>query len=160
MYKFYRFSPIETEEELQRAILYIATETEILVENIVGVKYPIPYLTVFSHYPKEYEALNKILAQLGKPEPANNGVAVRLAKPIKLADQYIPKIRIREPDPYRPHVGCNDFKVTDYTKFRNKLFSGNKRDNFRVIPRPEYEMIELFHPDYDVLAYVVSEEMK
>ncbi len=67
-------------------------------------------------------------------------------------------LRIRKPDPYRMQVGCNDFKVPDYHDFKRKYLDKNQ-SNLRLIERPEYEMVEFYDPDYDVLAYVVSKEL-
>jgi hypothetical protein len=156
-YRLYRFTP-KTEDELRRAIDYVAVKSTELVKKLTGAVYPIPYLTIFAHYPEEYEKLRQIILKLGSEVQANNGVAVKLDNPIKAADQYIPKIRIRQPDPYRYQVGCNDFKVPDYEQFKSMLVNTG-RQGYRISQRPDYEMIEIFDPDFDVLAYVVSKDL-
>jgi hypothetical protein len=55
-------------------------------------------------------------------------------------------------------VGCNDFEVQDYKKFKAEYLPKHP-SNLRLIERPEYEMVEFFDPDYDVLAYVVSKSI-
>ncbi|MBI2232344.1 MAG: hypothetical protein HYU56_00315 [Candidatus Aenigmarchaeota archaeon] len=84
----------------------------------------------------------------------NNGLRVRLKKPINVSGHSILFLRIRKPDPYRMQVGCNDFVVENYKTFK-KGYLTKHTQNLRLIERPEYEMIEFFHPDFDVLAYIV-----
>jgi hypothetical protein len=52
-------------------------------------------------------------------------------------------------------VGCNDFDIVNYEIFKKENLS-KYQNNLRLIERPDYEMIKFFHPDYDVLAYIVS----
>jgi hypothetical protein len=153
--ELYKFSPILNKAELVKAIKYVAIHTSILCEKLIGKKLPIESLTIFSHYPKEYEQLVKIINKIGKPYNENNGLRVALNKPIKIGNNAIKYLRIRIPDPYRAQVGCNDFKVSDYESFKKDFFA-EKSSNMRIIKREKYEMIEFFHPDFDVLAYVVS----
>lgn len=154
--KLYRFSPINDKEQLYKAIFYIANKTTELCKKITGNEYLISGLTVFAHYPEEFERLKNIVFELGNFERENNGPYVRLNEPIQLLNNKLELLRIRKPDPYRLYVGCNDFEVEDYKSFK-KQFLDKNLNNLRLIERPEYEMIEFFDPDYDVLAYVVSE---
>jgi hypothetical protein len=153
----YRFSPITSELKLYEAIAYIAHQTTQMCYQLVHHHYPISSLTVFSHYQDEYEILKRILLSLGKIETENNGPFVKLRQPIDLPNNKLQILRVRQPDPYRMQVGCNDFEVPNYSDFKKNFL--NKTDNIRFIERPEYEMIEFFHPDYDVLAYVLNEQL-
>lgn len=155
MKKIYRFSPIKTEKQLYTAVDYIATKTTDLCKKITGKEYPIGYLTIFSHYFNEFTDLEKMLKNLGTIIGDNNGPFVKLHKPIRLPHNQLHKLRVRKPDPYRLHVGCNDFDVPDYTAFKTKYIQRDAT-NLRLIKRPDYEMIEFFDPEYDVLAYIVS----
>lgn len=153
--KLYRFSPITSKESLIEAIQYVAINTSELCKNITGNVYPISYLTIFTHYPEEFEKLKKILFELGEFDHENNGPFVKLYKTIKLPHNELKFLRLRQPDSYRMQVGCNDFKIENYEEFKKKFLNKNPQ-NLRLIERPEYEMIEFFHPDFDVLAYVLS----
>ena len=155
MNKLYRFSPIKNEQELREAIDYVAKKTTELSRKFTANEYPINYLTIFSHYEDEFENLEKILFSMGKHVGENNGPFIQLNEPIQLSNGKLEKIRIRQPDPYRMQVGCNDFTVPDYVAFK-QTYVTNQPNHFRVIQRPQFEMIELFHPDFDVLAYVLS----
>ena len=152
----YKFSPIKTKEELLEVISYIAQETTSLCSKIIGQELPIGGLTVFSHYQDEFKELKKIALDMGKLDSENNGPYIKLDQPIELPNSQLELLRIRKPDPYRLHVGCNDFKVPNYKKFKRQHLKANPY-NLRLFKRPEYEMIEFFDPDYDVLAYVASD---
>jgi hypothetical protein len=149
-----RFNPIPSKEELLEAVRYVATEVSKLTDNVVGLPYPIKSLTVFSHSESEYALLIGILSGMGKPHDENNGPRVELTEPIEVGENHITHLRIRKPDPERPQVGCADLTV-EYTSFK-KTFLEAYPHNIRLIKRPNYDMLELHHPEFDVLAYVVS----
>ncbi len=158
MNKLYRFSPIASKEKLYEAINYVATETTKLAKNITGNVYPISSLTIFAHYPEEFEGLKKVLFEIGNLESEHNGPFVRLHEPIQLPNNKLDLLRVRKPDPYRMQVGCNDFEVQNYQEFKDRLLNSNP-NNLRIIKRPDYEMIEFFDPDFDVLAYMLSTKL-
>jgi len=149
--KLYRFSPVETESGLHEAIKYLTEQETLLATNATGKSLPITYLTIFAHYDDEYEQLVRLVENWGQIHDANNGIKVSLREPLQ---ENIPVLRIRKPDPYRMQVGCCDFGVENYEVFKATNLGQNK--NLRLIARPEYEMVEFFDPDLDVLAYVVS----
>lgn len=145
---------IQNQKELIEAVKYIASGTSKMAQKIVGKTFPIKSLTVFAHSQSEFELLIGILAKIGKPYNYNNGPRVELYEPIKVGKNRITHLRIRKPDPERPQVGCNDFE-TDYEIFKSEYLL-KQADNLSLIKRPEYEMIELYGKEFDVLAYVVS----
>lgn len=155
-FRLYRFSAIADQEELIRAMRYVAGATTDMVKEITGETLPIGPLTVFSHYPDEFERLCSVLLSMGSVTHQNNGPFVRLNQPIEVDSQIITNLRIRTPDPYRMQVGCNDFIVSDYVKYKERVVASFS-ENVRVFDRPDFEMVEFYHPDYDVLAYVVGE---
>ncbi|MEK7496743.1 MAG: hypothetical protein AAB657_02455 [Patescibacteria group bacterium] len=145
---------IQNQAELIEAVQYIASETSRLAQKIIGSILPIKSLTIFSHSEAEYEVLVKILGEIGKVYSFHNGPRAELNVPIMIGNNQITHLRIRQPDIERPQVGCNDFE-TNYENFK-KEYLHKCPNNLRVIARPEYEMIELFDPEFNVLAYVVS----
>ncbi len=153
--RLYHFSPIKNQKQFLLAVKYIATSNTKLCKSVIGKKLPINSLTIFSHYPKEFEQLTKYLYKLGKRYNENNGLRVRLNKPINVGSNVITYLRVRKPDPYRMQVGCNDFIVENYKVFKNTYLKAQAK-NLRLIKRQEYEMIEFFDPEFDVLAYVVN----
>lgn len=60
MNKIYRFSPIMSQEELLSAIKYLAQNVTILCKKIIKNELPIKSLTIFSHYPDEFERLKEL----------------------------------------------------------------------------------------------------
>lgn len=148
--QLYRFSPIKTEEELQDAVAYISGAVGDLSEKLLGERFPLGSLTVFAHYEDEFERLVGFLEKNGERSIENNGPYFKLREPLS----GIALVRIRKPDPYRMQVGCADLAVGEYKEFKKKY--GNR---LHLIEREEYEMLELHHPDLDVLAYVVSVPM-
>jgi hypothetical protein len=155
MFQLYRFSPIKNKIQLRESVIYVTDKTSGLAKKIIGKTLPVKSLTIFTHYPDEFENLSRIVRTLGDFFNENNGPRVALREPIKIGDNIITHLRIREPDPYHMQVGCNDFEISDYSALKNKYLS-NHLNNLRLIKRKDYEMIEFFDPDFDVLAYVVS----
>jgi hypothetical protein len=151
----YRFSPIMGREALAEAVEYTAKETARLCRKVIGQSLPIHSLTIFAHEQKEYDGLCALLLEMGAPLNENNGPRISLRDPFVVGGNKITELRIRKPDIERPQVGCNDFDVADYLAFKED-FLDKHPENLRLVVRTEYEMIEFFDPDFDVLAYVVS----
>jgi len=154
----YHFSPIKNKKQLLEAVKYVVVQTTKLCKKSIGKELPITSLTIFSHYTEEYKNLVKIALSLGKLHNENNGPYVYLKNPLKVGSNTIKYLRIRQPDPYRMQVGCNDFNVEDYQSFKRKYLTKDQK-NLHIIKRPDYEMMEFFDPNFDVLAYVVSKEI-
>lgn len=153
--KLYRFSPIASEEQLLEAAVYVAEKASELSEAAIGKALPIKSVTVFSHYPQEFERLKQMLDSLGVFNDDSNGPRMMLHKPFQAAGNTLSLLRVRKPDPYRMQAGCADFDVPSYPEFK-EAYAPKNLPNIRLVERPDYEMYEFFHPDYDVLAYVVS----
>lgn len=156
--KLYCFSPIKNKKQFLVAVKYVVLQSTKLCKKSIGKKLPIICLTIFAHYTEEYNNLVKIALKLGKIYSENNGPYVYLKNPLKIGSNTIKYLRIRKPDPYRMQVGCNNFEVEDYQSFKRKYLTKDRK-NLRLIKRPNYEMIEFFDPDFDVLAYVVSKDI-
>lgn len=152
--RLYKFSPISSQQGLVKAVKYVAKQNAALCKKAIGKPLPLSSVTIFAHYQNEYAKLAGILHKLGKLRGEHNGPRIVLHKPIRAGNHIVTRLRIRKPDPYRMQVGCSDFD-TDYWKFKNAHFT-RKNKNLRLIERQEYEMIEFFDPNFDVLAYVVS----
>lgn len=147
-------NPIQNQEKLIKTVKDIALKTSSMSQKILGKTFPIKSLTVFSHSQSEFELLIKILSDIGKPYNYNNGPRVELYEPITVETNIITHLRIRKPDPDRPQIGCNDF-ATNYQEFKKEYLT-KYPENLNLIERPEYEMVELHDPEFDVFAYIVS----
>ena len=158
MNKLYRFSPIKTEEQLIESIRYIDSQARELSNKIIKKEYPLSSLTIFSHYTDEFEQLKEILFEMGEQQAENNGPYVKLANPLVLRGGALKFVRVRKPDPYRMQVGCCDFNIPNYDEFKSNYLKSNT-NKLRLIKRVDYEMIEFFDPDFDILAYVVNKPL-
>ncbi len=166
--KLYRFSPIKSQEELFEAIKHIHFSCHQLCKNSFGYYLPNSgNMGVFCHYDDEYERLINIRKELTKPSDNPNQKYFRLHRPIVIpARDDIPEtvytfLYIRKPDPYRYQVGDVDFYLEPekYNELKKELLNGKKMKGARVFERPDLDMIELYNPDIDTLAYVSTEKM-
>lgn len=167
--KFYRFSPIKTKGELFEAIKHIHFEAHKLSKQSFGYYLPnnAGNLGVFCHYDEEYETLVNIRKELTEPSDNPNQKYFTLLKSIVIPTEGdVPEttythLYIRKPDPYRFQVGDVDFYLEPdkYKVLRDELLAGKKMKGARVFVRPDLDMVELFDPDVDVLAYVSTEKM-
>ncbi len=166
--KLYRFSPIKNREELLETIKHIHFECYKLCKQSFGHYLPnAGNMGVFCHYDEEYERLIGIRKELTEPSNNLNQKYFRLYEPIVIPAQGdVPEttytyLYIRKPDPYRHHVGDVDFYLEpeEYRELKKSLLAGKKMIGARVFERPDLDMIELYDPDVDALAYVSTNKM-
>jgi hypothetical protein len=166
--KLYRFSQIKSQKKLLKAIEYIHFACYKLCKNTFG-KYlqNAGNVGVFCHYDEEYENLIKLRKKLTEPSDDPKQKYFKFVEPIVIpAKEDIPEttythLYIRRPDPYRYQVGDIDFYLepTEYQKLKNELATGKKLNGARIFERPDLDMIELYNPDIDALAYVSTKKM-
>lgn len=165
--QLYRYSPIQNKEQLLEAIHHIHYTSYKLCFTVMG-----KYLSsngnigVFCHYEDEYEKLIALRKETTDGTSDNpNQKYFPLSEPIVIpAKDDMPKttythLYIRKPDPYRHHVGDIDFSLDDsyYQQIKEKVKQG-KYPWARIFPATNIDMIELYHPDSDVLAYISTPE--
>ena len=122
---------------------------------------------VFCHYDEEHQFLTEIRRKLTEASDNINQKYFRLLKPIAIpAKENIPEtiytyLYIRKPDPYRYQVGDVDFYLEPekYIELKKSMLNGKKLEGARVFDRQDLDMIELYDPDIDVLAYVSTTKM-
>lgn len=166
--ELYRFSPIQTQEEFKEALKHIHFESYKLCKESFG-----EYLSnagniaIFCHYPEEYERLLEIQIELCEMSENWNQKYFKFKEPLVMkAVGDVPEtiyqyLYIRKPDPYRHHVGDLDFYLSEeeYRQSKKLLENGVEMPGARVFPGPHLDMLELYHPDSDVLAYVSTAKM-
>jgi hypothetical protein len=166
--KLYRFSPIEDKEQLLEAIKHTHFECYKLCKDSFGEYFPnAGNIGIFCHYDSEYEFLTKVREELTEASDNVDQKYYRLYEPIVIpAEGDVPEttytfLYIRQPDPYRHHVGDVDFylKPEEYSELKNSLLNGKKIKGTRVFDRPDLDMIELYDPDVDALGYVSTSKM-
>ena len=161
--KLYRFSPIQTQNELLEAIKYIHLSCYELCKQSFGKYLPnAGNMGVFCHYDDEHTQLAEIRKQIAKPSDDSNQKYFELYEPIIIpAQNDVPEttythLYVRKPDIYRAQVGDIDFYLEQsaYDKLKQSLVDGLKIKGARVFPRNDLDMIELYDPDIDALGYV------
>lgn len=166
--KFYRFSPIHSQQQLMQAIEHIHSSCYQLCKKSFGKYYPnAGNMGIFCHYDEEYEFLTELRKQLTEPSENLNQKYFKLLEPIIIpAQDDIPEttythLYIRKPDPYRHHAGDLDFYIdpTEYSELKQSLLDGKKIAGARIFPREDLDMIELYNPDVDVLGYLSPRDM-
>lgn len=159
MDKLYKFSPIKNEQTLLDAAVYIIKEMRLLSGELLDASLPVKSVKIFAHYPDEYDALKVILASLGESSlHTYTSDYVRLHKPITVDGEEVTLLGIRIPDPYRLQVGCGDFSIdVNYDEFVQKYVTNDDPTSFvRKAVGHILNMTELWHPDKDVLGYVLA----
>lgn len=158
---FYKFSPIKDTDALLSAATYVIKELGGLSKQLLGSELKVSSVKLFAHYPEEYEDLKKMLKSLGEPTfETYTSSYVRLHKPIVADGQTVELLGIRIPDPYRSQAGCGDYAIDeDFASFREKHIVDDDPTKFiRKAVGHTLNMIEFWHPDTDVLGYVLAPE--
>jgi hypothetical protein len=166
--KLYRFSPIQSKEQLLEAIQYTHMGCYTLCKQSFGKYLPnAGNIGIFCHYNNEFEFLVKVREELTEPSGNPNQKYFKLRQPITIAaEKDIPQaiythLYIRKPDPYRAQVGDVDFYLEPekYLELKQSLISGKQIAGARIFPRQDLDMVELHNPDVDALAYVSPKTM-
>ena len=161
--KLYRFSPISSSEELVSALTHIHWECMKLCFSSFWEYFPVAgNIGIFCHFEEEYNFLKGIQREICDMKTSVFWKYYTLKNPILIPEYNgIPEWRythlyIRKPDPYRAQVGDTDFLIQtlEYQKYKKSLQEWNLIPWARIFPRADLDMIELFHPESDVLWYV------
>jgi len=150
MKKQYKFSPIKSEAEIKAVLSYLTTQLEKLSLEIFKEKLPITTLKIFPHYFDEYKYLFEYVKGLGPKASFSSDTSYYAEVDEMISGYNIKYIGVRIVDPYRLHVGCGDYELDDFESFRKK--HSNESELVRDFRE---EMLEIWHPDFDVLGYVV-----
>jgi hypothetical protein len=165
--KRYRFSPIESKDQLLAAIKYTHLRCFELCQKIYGQYLPVAgNIGIFCHYEDEYKFLTKLREELTAESDNWNKKYYRLDEPLVISGQgdvpgavYI-YLYIRQPDQHE-EVGDVDFVLgkKKYAELKNSLVSGQEIKGMRIFDRPGLDLIGLSDPDLDALAYIGVKNM-
>ena len=141
--------------KLESIVNYIVEEGERVkykyLEEETG---PVDYLGIFCRDEKEKRELLSLMKAEGEfVQETSRGPHYKLKKPIETKSGPVGLIKIRNTDPVKKHRGAPDFRVDNYDSFKKKYLG---RKDFNLIVRPNYEMIEIWDPQADVLVYFLS----
>jgi hypothetical protein len=164
----YQLSPIKSKSELFEAIQYIHFGCYKLCKQSFG-KYlaNAGNMGVFCHFDNEFEFLKQIRQGITKPSDNPDQKYFELYEPLTIsAKEDVPKttythLYIRRPDPNTPQAGDVDFylEAEEYSKLKQEMLNGKKIKGARIYDRKDLDMIELFDPGIDALAYVSTPVM-
>lgn len=166
--KLYRFSTIENKEQLVEAVKYTHFACYDLCKQSFEEYLPNSgNIGIFCHYEEEYDKLIEIRKEMTELSENPDQKYFKLHEPIIVpAEGDVPEttythLYIRRPDPYRHHVGDVDFYLEQvkYDELKQSLLEGKQIKSTRIFPRNDLDMIELYNPDIDVLAYVSTNTM-
>ena len=110
----------------------------------------VSYACIFSHSIQEWEELTDAARRIGRVAKETQTGPVFIIRPVQTAAGQLRILKIRLPDKTRPERGDADFDVRDYESFKAEVLG---RPGFRLIKRPDFEMIELMDRNFDVRAY-------
>ena len=159
----FRLSPIEDEPTLFEAIKYLHLECNKLCFEAFSRYLPnAGILGIFCHFDEEFVKLNEIKSQLTIPSTNPDQKYFTLIEPILIEQiDSIPAteykyLYIRKPKIDSPQVGDIDFyfEDTEFELLKQAILAGKVYKNARIYDRPDLNVIEIFDPNIDVLAYI------
>jgi hypothetical protein len=153
MQRLYRFSPIESEDTVKSVWEYLSSKLDKLSNLVLNRSLPITTLKIFPHYLKEYDYLHSLISEMGTPATFNSNTSYYSKVDKKINGFDIKYMGVRVVDPYRLHVGCGDYEVEDIEQFKKEFLNSSP-----YIRSFRDDMLEIWHPDLDVLGYVVTKE--
>lgn len=167
--KLYRFSPIVSEPDLVAAIEYLRKVCHQLCFSTFGRYLPVRgNVDVFAHYEDEFAGLVSLRENLTNRGVNYKNKYFKLHRPIVVSEQDgVPGatydfLYIRRVDPYRSQVGDIDFvlPVDDHEAVKPTLNLESFVNGARLFGRPEENIIELWNPDVDAMAYIANRYMR
>lgn len=149
---------VDTEEAFEDALNYIAEKVGDLANRLLGERLPVPILKFFAHSDEEYQILETIVGHYGPKAKVSSGNSfyVEVNNGLVVANTPISLLGVRRPDMSRPQVGCGDYIVENFDEFTSKLHSEQPQFTQFVENAHGSKMLELRHPDFDVLGYVIK----
>lgn len=111
---------------------------------------PVNYAAIFSHNQEECDELLTVARTIGKVVKETPTGPLFQIDPLDTVAGTLQLLKIRKPDPTRLEHGDADFTVSDYLTFKSTFLV---KPGFKLIQRPNMEMIELMDPAFDVRAY-------
>ena len=148
----FRFSPILDQQRFETALDYLAVQTVVLAQRVLGRELPIDTLTLFAHSGEEYAFLDKLLRRYGPESSVTHGVTLYIDSDFDIRGYHIQFLGVRQPDPTRSEVGYADYPVDDYPA----ILTANYPGVHEIISGRAQHLLEVTHPDFDVRGYIVD----
>jgi len=150
--------------ELEKIVIYLVEQGISTIKRFTDEENPvIDYVAIFSKDEDEFKNLELVAETMGKEVDKvtiRTGKTFLLNQPLNTSAGILSLVKIRKPDDTRPQRGAPDFKIQNYQQFKEKYLGSN--GNFTLMPKKDYEMIEI--KGVDVLVYIpdktLGERMK
>jgi hypothetical protein len=133
--------------------------TELKNKHTTDTNAVVNYSCIFTHSDQEYQLLDTEAQSLGSEvKNTEMGKVYLLHEAIETVAGPLRIVKVRKPDPDTAPVmktgqasqGDADFTLADYQAFKKAHLN---EPGYKLITRPDMEMIELADKDFDVLAY-------
>lgn len=147
-------TPIQNEDDLQGALRYIAEESLGLAREIVGEKLSLDALTVFAQSDVEYQLVRDLISDKGEVSPYTHESTLYIKANTIILDQEIQLLGVRRPDKGKPQRGYGDYPVYALHTYKEKL--ANNKHVQEIKSGNGLSLLELSHPDFNVLGYIVE----
>lgn len=110
----------------------------------------INYCCIFAQNTKEYDELEECTRQIGRLLKETITGNLYQIPPIETDCGVLRILKVRIPDKTRPEMGDIDLAIDNYNDFKETYLS---KENFKLIERETFEMIELMDKDFNVRIY-------
>ena len=142
---------------MENLIKNIVKKAELLKDKYTDQKnIPVYYVCIFCQTDDEYRNFTEEAYKMGKKiQERQNSLLFRIT-PIETSAGKLEILRVRQPDEKFPERGDADFIVNDYQSFKEKY---SNQSGFKIIPRDNSEMIELYKEGENVRVYFSSPEL-
>ena len=138
-------------DELKELVKNIVEQATALKDKHIEHKdAPVNYACIFSQSQEEYEELLEAANKIGEIIKDTPTGPLFHIEPLQTIAGALKLLKIRRHDPTRPENGDADFTISDFQSFEKEYLS---KPNFKMIKRPDLNMIELMDPDFNVRAY-------
>lgn len=150
----HEFSPINSHDRLLGALNYLAIHVVDLGRLVLTKDLSLDTLTIFTHDQPEYDFVESIVRSYGEESKLTHGKTLYIESDFEIQGNHIRYLGVRRPDETRPQVGYGDFPVDNLNGIA-EAYRANKFVREMESGRGQ-PMLELRHPDFDVLGYVVD----
>ena len=138
-------------EDLKNLVKSVVEKATALKNKYIGYENtPVNYACIFSQSKEEYVELVEAARKIGKIIKETPTGPLFHIDPLETVSGVLKLLKIRIPDPTRPERGDADFTVLNFSEFEKKYLN---KPGFKIIKRPDFYMLELTDPKFDVRVY-------
>ena len=153
------FRGMQSELHFKQALSYVAVRATALCEEVIGQELPFDTLALFAQSKEEYVAMEGLVLKQGTRSPLTHGLTLYVnPNRLTIENQPVKLLGVRRPDLKRYQVGYADFPVTDYDDIWSAAKAAENPFIEEITTDLGRTLLQLRHPEYDVLAYLVRAE--